>query len=72
MITNAGDPSVDNALTAGVVDAWREWGVDVATYQFPADLELEHDLIDPSKQTQPVVYPRLVELITNTAQGAGK
>jgi carboxylesterase len=72
VITNAGDPSVDNALTAEVVDAWREWGVDVATYQFPADLELEHDLIDPSKQTQPVVYPRLVELITNTAQGSGK
>jgi carboxylesterase len=64
VITNAGDPSVDNALTAGVVDAWREWGADVATYEFPADLELEHDLIDPSKQTQPVVYPRLVDLIT--------
>jgi hypothetical protein len=64
VITNAGDPSVDNALTAEVVAAWREWGAEVATYEFAADLELEHDLIDPSKQTQPIVYPRLVELIT--------
>lgn len=64
VITNAGDPSVDNVLTAQVVASWREWGTEVATYEFSADLQLDHDLIDPSKGTQPVVYPRLIDLIT--------
>jgi carboxylesterase len=72
VITNAHDPSVDNALTAEMVASWREWGADVATYEFAADLELEHDLIDPSQQTQPIVYPRLVELITNAAERSGE
>ena len=72
VITNANDTSVDNALTAEMVASWREWGVDVATYEFAADLELKHDLIDPSQQTQPVVYPVLVELITKAAERPGE
>jgi hypothetical protein len=72
VITNANDPSVDNALTAEMVASWRELGIDVKTYEFAADLELKHDLIDPSQQTQPVVYPVLVELITSATERSGE
>lgn len=68
VITNASDSSVDNALTAETVATWLAWGVDVTTYEFPADLQLAHDLIDPSQQSQPVVYPRLVELIAKAIE----
>jgi len=70
VITNANDPSVDNALAAEMVASWRERGVDVETYEFAEDLQLKHDLIDPSQQTQPIVYPQLVELITNATEGS--
>ena len=72
VIINANDTSVDAALTAEMVASWREWGIDVATYEFAADLELKHDLIDPSQQTQPIVYPVLVDLITNAAERSGE
>jgi carboxylesterase len=68
VITNANDPSVDNGLTAEMVAAWHEGGVDVETFEFPADLELKHDLISPWQGTQEVVYPVLVELITNAGE----
>ena len=72
VITNANDPSVDNGLTAEMVAAWREGGVAVETYEFPANLELEHDLISPWQETQPVVYPVLVDLIRGAAERAGE
>jgi carboxylesterase len=72
VVTNANDPSVDNGLTAEMVSSWREWGLDVLTYEFAADLELEHDLISPWQETQPAVYPVLVELITSAAERAGE
>ena len=72
VITNANDPSVDNGLTAEMVAAWREWGIDVTTYEFAADLELKHDLISPWQETQPVVYPVLEELITSSADRSGE
>jgi esterase/lipase len=71
VITNANDPSVDNGLTAEMVKLWGEWGIDVTTYEFAADLQLEHDLISPWQGTQPVVYPVIVDLITNAAERAG-
>lgn len=72
VITNANDPSVDNGLTAEMVSRWREWGIDVTTYEFAADLELKHDLISPWQETQMVVYPVLVELITNAVDRVGE
>jgi carboxylesterase len=72
VITNANDSSVDNALTAEMVSLWREWGIDVATYEFAADLQLKHDLISPWQQTQPVVYPVLVDLITSASERSGE
>lgn len=67
VITNANDTSVDNARTAEMVASWRESGADVVTYEFAADLHLAHDLIDPSQQTQQIVYPQLVDLIAESS-----
>ena len=72
VVTNANDPSVDNGLTAEMVSRWREWGVDVETYEFPANLDLKHDLISPWQETQPVVYPVLVDLVRGAAERAGE
>ncbi len=66
VITNAHDPSVDNVATAQAVARWRAWGTpSVRTYEFPAELHLLHDVIDPGHPGQrvEVVYPKLLELI---------
>lgn len=66
IITNANDTDVNNALTATVTANWRKNAGDrVQTYEFPADLQLAHDLIDPAspKQKTEAVYPTLIRLI---------
>ncbi len=65
VITNGAEPSVNNALTEQVVSSWRGHGANLTTYEFPAALQLPHDLIDPSQPGQQidVVYPRLLELV---------
>jgi carboxylesterase len=68
VITNANDTSVDNGLTAEMMAAWRAWRADLDTFEFEADLQLAHDFIDPSQQTQEIVYPRLVELIVRATE----
>jgi carboxylesterase len=67
VITNANDTSVNNILTARVVSSWTQDGANIKTYEFPASLGLEHDMIDPSQPNQPIdiIYPKLLELITN-------
>jgi carboxylesterase len=68
VITNAGDIAVDNVPTDNLVHCWRQQGYQpLSTYQFDASLKLEHDLIDPSQKNQhiDIVYPQLVELITD-------
>ena len=72
VVTNASDPSVDNGLTAEMVAVWREGGLDVETYEFAAELQLEHDLISPWQGTQAVVYPLLVDLVRGAAEGPGE
>jgi carboxylesterase len=72
VVTNANDPSVDNGLTAEMVELWGEWGIDVTTYELAADLELKHDLISPWQETQAVVYPVLLDLITDAAESVGE
>ncbi|MDX1437016.1 MAG: alpha/beta fold hydrolase [Anaerolineales bacterium] len=66
VVTNDNDSSVNNAVTAGFVEAWQEHGEEfLDTYQFPKDFELPHDLITftrPDSQPE-VVYPQLLELI---------
>lgn len=65
VITTGSDLAVDNAASARVVADWQAHGANVSTYEFPAALGLEHDLIDPGQPNQHVdiAYPKLIELI---------
>ena len=65
-VTNAHDPGVNNQGTARLVRTWRErWGEPVETYEFPYQLGLPHDLIDPGNPDQNIesVYPVLLDLL---------
>jgi carboxylesterase len=65
VVTNANDPSVNNALTTNVVKTWQAHAANVSTFEFVADLRLGHDLIDPTQSDQQIdlVYPRLIDLV---------
>jgi hypothetical protein len=64
VVLNANDDSVNNPLTMEVVKNWQAHAADLTTYEFPANLKLGHDLIDPAQPYQQIetVYPRLIEL----------
>jgi len=66
VVTNANDQSVSMPLIQEVVGLWRQYpGNELQTYEFPAELGLNHDLIDPAHPEEKIeiVYPQLVELI---------
>lgn len=65
IVTNANDKSVDNDVTAQVIKTWQAHGANLSTYEFPKDLRLGHDMIDPTEPNGKidVVYPKLIELI---------
>jgi len=66
MVTVGGDIAVDNGLNAEVVSAWRRHGAhEVETYEFPAALHLNHDIVDPEQVggNPAVTYPVLERLI---------
>jgi carboxylesterase len=67
VVSNANDTSVNNSLTAQVVEQWRDHHASPATYEFGAELQLGHDLIDPTLPgaRTDVVYPMLIELINH-------
>jgi carboxylesterase len=67
VVTNANDQSVSMPQIHRTVGLWREYrDSDLQTYEFPAELGLDHDLIDPAhpKERIDIVYPRLIDLIT--------
>ena len=67
VVTNANDQSISMPLVRKVVGLWRQYrGNELQTYEFPAELELDHDLIDPAHPEAKieVVYLKLLELIT--------
>ena len=68
VITNAGEPRLDNRFTYRLVDSWRRHGAEVETFEFPASDGLTHDLIDPGNAAQRVdyVYPIVSRLIEAT------
>jgi carboxylesterase len=66
VINNANDTSVNNEMTEIVTAAWEKNNPGrVKTYEFPADLQLGHDIIEPTDDDANVeaVYPRLIEAI---------
>jgi carboxylesterase len=66
VITNANDQSVNNEITYTVIENWRKHGANLVTFEFPVDLKLGHDLIDPTQPDQriEIVYPQLIDLVT--------
>jgi hypothetical protein len=65
MVTVGGDIAVDNARCAELVGSWRRAGREVVAYQFPAQLRLNHDVVDPEQVggNPAVTYPVLTRLI---------
>lgn len=65
VVTNAGEPRLDNRFTYRLVESWRRHGAIVDTYEFPAGDRLPHDLIDPghAAQNTALVYPVITRLI---------
>jgi carboxylesterase len=66
VVTNAGDFQVSNVRVAELVAHWRRTvGERVETFEFPLELGVGHDLIDPTRPDQKtdVVYAKLRELI---------
>jgi carboxylesterase len=66
MITVGGDVAVDNGAVARLVGVWRAHRAHVTTWEFPASLRLNHDIIDPEQVggNPALVYPVLEALIT--------
>ena len=66
VVTNASDRAVSNTATARVVAGWRRHGASLHTYEFPAELRLGHDFVDPAQphERTDIVYPVLVELLS--------
>lgn len=65
LVSNAADGAVSNPATEAIGDDWARNGAAVRRYTFPADLGLNHDLIDVNNPEQRValVYPTLISLI---------
>jgi len=66
VVFNANDNAVNNVLTMDVVKIWQAHDANLTTYEFEANLNLGHDLIDPTQPDQQIdiVYPRLIDWIS--------
>jgi olefin beta-lactone synthetase len=65
LVTIGGDHAVNNARIRALGREWRDRGGRVREYEFPAELKLNHDVIDPDQvgARTDVVYPQLLEWI---------
>lgn len=66
MVTNANDAAVSNAICDAFVAAWQAHKTgQVRAYQYPKDLNIPHDVMDPGDPAvkPEVVYPPLLEMI---------
>jgi pimeloyl-ACP methyl ester carboxylesterase len=68
VITNAAEPRLDNRFTYQLVNAWRNHGAGVETFEFPASERLPHDLID-SISNPPEVIDRVYPTVTRFIEG---
>lgn len=62
MVTVGGDIAADNAAAGALLGTWRAHGAhEVEGYQFPAELKLNHDVVDPEQVggNPGVTYPVL-------------
>jgi len=66
LVNVEGDPAVNNAASEAIVSRWKHFGARVETYEFPKELGLNHDLIDPDQVGAriDVVYPELERMLS--------
>ncbi|MCB0069926.1 MAG: alpha/beta fold hydrolase [Caldilineaceae bacterium] len=72
LLLNPSDETVDNDVARALFGRWRARGAPVTLYEFPVDLGLIHDLIDPAQPAQQVdrVYPELYALVAGHTPAA--
>ncbi|HET7380686.1 MAG TPA: alpha/beta fold hydrolase [Gaiellales bacterium] len=68
VITNAGEPRLDNRFTYRLIDRWRAHGAHLETFEFPTWEKLPHDLIDPISNP-PEVTERSYPVVRRFVEG---
>ena len=66
IVSVGGDDTIDRRTIAKLVRDWRRQGArHVSVYEFPRELRLNHDIVDPEQVggNPAITYPRLVALI---------
>ena len=65
VVLNAADETINNPLTMAITKNWQAQSANLTTYEFEQNLQLPHDIIDPTQSSQQtnIVYPRLIELV---------
>jgi len=73
-ITTACDLAANNSLTHSIAQNLAAQGgpAEILAYEFPADLKIPHDMIDPAQPeaNSPLVYPKLLDLLRVGAPAA--
>ncbi len=67
VVTNANDQAVSSEGISAVMEQWQKRDVvKIKVFEFPKDLQLGHDIIDPQQTHQNIalVYPQLISLMT--------
>jgi len=67
VVLNPADDAVNNPLTMTIAKNWQANGANLTTFEFEHNLQLPHDMIDPTQPSQQIniVYPRLIELVNH-------
>ncbi len=65
LLTTARETQVSNAATARLAEHWRAHGARVEEVQFPAELDIPHNAIDPAADPakKAIVYARMLALL---------
>jgi hypothetical protein len=66
LVTSKSDGVVSDLLAWQLIGLWRSKGLrKVAAVDFPKEMKIEHDMIDPAQKNQQIeiVYPVLVSLL---------
>ncbi len=67
LVTNANDTTVSNKDAYKIADIWEKNGDTIIRYEFPKELGLPHNSIDPtSNENTDIVYEKLLELLGET------
>lgn len=75
-ITTACDVAADNSLTRSITEKLTSarGSAEIIAYEFPAELGIPHDMIDPAQPgaNTPLVYPQILDLLEVEAASASE